>query len=161
MVLFTANTSMAADAGGTSGGDMWRLGIGPTLGILNSQVGFGGTATGEYQLSNIPLSIGLQSGFIHWSPTGTSQNAIPVLATGTYYFPMQGFTPYFGIGVGIGINLISVGSVSQSNVYFMGLAKPGVEMSLTPGMTLLVEPDLGIYNSSFLFLPTVGLKFKL
>jgi hypothetical protein len=176
IVLFTANSAMAAEGSTTNTGnsDSWRLGVGPTLGLMSSTVGYGGTVSGEYQLSSLPLSIGLQSGYVRFPAStsvgagltlGVNVNLIPVLATATYYLPMQGFTPYLGVGVGVSITPTSASlggaSASQTTVYFMFIGKPGVEFAVASGMDVYVEPDLGIFNSTFLFIPTVGIKFKL
>lgn len=174
MITFVLLTSVAAVASAQAEpGAGAQVSIGPTLGLLSEKVGYGGTLDVLARLSSdLPVYVGIESGLIHWESGGgnstfsgtATHNSIPVLAAAIYRLELNDtiVQPYLGIAAGVSISLIGAqvsagpfqATTSETNLYFEGLVKPGVQLG-----AFFLEPKFGIFDGKFIFLPTVGVTF--
>ena len=137
-----------------------RVSFGPALAILKSEIGFGVAATLIFKIiRDVPLYVGIESGFYRWG--GISTSSFPVLATLLYRLRIgeSNVTPYMGVSAGVSITAVTAG-ISSTKAQFEGLGRVGVEFELDRQTAIFVEPKLGILDTSFVFLPTVGIVFS-
>lgn len=154
-------SSSSADSHAHDGGY-----LGGTFALLSGTAGVGGTFGYLFEVGE-NFSAGVESGFYYWSQSAGSLSAsvwvIPIMPTFRYFFPSSkgSVIPFVGVSAGIGITSGSVSSGSASasatQVNFEGLLHLGLEFG--GDKHIFIDPKIGIINSSFVFLPTVGVFF--
>lgn len=154
-----------------------RLGVAPALLVGNDDSMWGANIEISFKTSG-PLYLGLVSGFYRKSIESSSSTSarwvsltlIPVMASAIYQFPISKVVrPYMGLAAGMSVGLISFTassngrstSASATEIYFTGVARPGVDFALDSNVSLYAEPRLGIFEESFIFNPQVGISFGL
>lgn len=145
--------------------------LAPSFAVLQGVLGFGGGLDLMFKTSqNLPLYVGLESGFYHFfvgdNYISSTLNTVPAMISAMYQFeiPESKFHPYLGISVGASLDWGQLNyfgwSYYNTQVLFMGLVKPGFAIALTPGVDFSVEPKLGLIKDQFIFLPQLGFSFK-
>jgi hypothetical protein len=187
LALFLASGSVRAESDVSTSSEKPQaeassltFGVGPTLGLVNSVLGYGlGLDLLTDVTSNRSVAVGVHTGFVRWGASGSSGDlsasasitSIPILASALFRAPMDGSVhPYVGIGAGISVTNGSVSysdssssdSFSATEIFFEGLVRPGLEFgSWDSQTTFFIEPKLGIIDTQFVFLPTVGANFRI
>lgn len=107
--------------------------------------------------STVPLYVGADAGF-YLDTADKFKGNIPVMAvmylefaTGGRVHPLLGVSagPVFGVGEG------------QKSVQFGMLLKPGLNISLSNDIDLNIESRLGVYGSTFVYLPQIAASFTI
>jgi hypothetical protein len=156
----------------TVGALEWNLGV--AAGTTAEKFHAGALISGMLPITKIDIGtllIGGQTGFLY-GPSTPSTYIIPILAVGQLNLQSTGsITPYFGLGMGIGIlhvnldnSVVSVGGISISTDSYSGthtdialLAKAGLNFG--DHRQFFAELPLGTLGKAFSILPTVGMKF--
>jgi hypothetical protein len=135
---------------------------GPIM-VIHSDAYWGLNFSGFYGVTE-DFDLGGQTGFFIHSANSVTSWVIPVVPTGIYHFHLAdnpNFTPFVGLGLGIGINHASVDvagtKVSDTDVDFMGLVHLGANMGET--QRFFGDIQLGLLSDSFVFVPSVGWRF--
>lgn len=157
LALLIGSNTMAAEE------PNYKLGVGPSLGLLNSIAGFGATVnvlTGGLFPEVPDLHLGVESGFYYWSSAGGSVTSFPILPMVMYKLPLPKtkMLAYLGVAMGVSVTTGSSGTglPGTTQAQFEMLFKPGIEVS-----SFFIEPKFGTLNGTFVFLPTVGYYFPL
>lgn len=156
-LLILSTMPVKADEGVT------RFGIGAPVMIANGYTYWGGNLSVLHGVSS-NLDLGLETGFHTHSEGAASLWVIPVMPTLLYNFDAgSSFHPFIGMGLGIGIVHLSIsgfgmfGSIGATNVEFEGLAHIGAKFG--EGKNFFADMKLGLLDSTFIFLPTIGWFF--
>jgi hypothetical protein len=146
------------------------LGVGASLGLLYSNVGFGGSVHAVFhRYIDLPVDFGIMSGIYSYGARGgtssiTSTLSFPVLALAVYnldFLDMGDFKPYAAAAVGVSFitekssTAFAGGSTSRSSTEFQALGIFG-----THYLDFYAEIPLGFMGSDFLAHVTVGYRFK-
>ncbi len=143
-----------------------RVGLGAPVMLLEGEAFWGADLFVLHGVSP-NWEIGGETGFHIWSKSVGSVSAtawvIPVLPTAIYNFDVdsKSFSPFLGVGLGVGVAHVglSIGSISASGTkaLFEGLAHVGAKFG--ESKNFFIDMKLGILDSSFVFLPSIGLNF--
>lgn len=148
-----------------------RFRFAPVMGIQNTALGYGGM--GEISFSTgAPFFIGVQSGYLQFGSDPTAENVhltlIPILATFTYRFNLSrgSVHPYLGVGIGASLMNGTINEDGTTNVIgsthadFMAMGRPGIEFELSHVTSFFLEPQLGVMQTHFVFMPQAGFAFN-
>lgn len=152
--------------------------VGPGIGIVNNYFGYGASGGFLFSVSKEFL-VGAEIGYYYYTYTipGTlitdTFSSIPLLATAMIRIPFGDssvVSPYIGGSIGVSVTPYGIQIAGYTYpqpfggltmYYFMGLVKPGIEISIASNSILYIETKLGYGFGNFLFLPSVGVGFSI
>ncbi len=137
------------------------VGFGLGTAINKFHFGVGLKALFPVQIESNQFKFGGQTGF-YFGPSNPTSWVLPILAAAEYDFKTSdSLKPYIGIAMGISIAHASYStgfgtSTSASSTDFAFLFTPGVNFTSS---NYFAELPIGVLNTEFALLPTVGMHF--
>ncbi len=163
--LLAASSLMAAPTGSSSANFSTHsvpntvLSVGPALNIQGAGKALPGlnfTAV-TAAAPGVPLYIGVDAGFF-FNNEPNFNGVLPVLGTMYYEFPTGAATrPMLGVSGG---PVFGIGE-NQESARFGMLLKPGLNIRMADTVGITIESRIGVFGSTFVYLPQVSAHFML
>lgn len=146
-----------------------RFRLGPAMGMQHGLLGFGATAELTFSTGS-PFFLGVQSGYLKFEDGAEVPEwlaLVPVMATFVYRFNLSSGAVHPYLGVAIGVSLANgtmeeagtITPVEGTQTDLMVTGRPGVEFQLSRVTSFFLEPQLGLFQSQFIFMPQAGFAF--
>lgn len=158
ILSLAAPTAQSAPRGGQHGE---QLSGALSLGTVDNRFTFGPRFFLDFPVNfeGTNFRMGGETGFLFASQNSTTHWSIPLLFTGSYNFKsdLRSISPYLAASTGLTIDHWSRSGLSDTSIHFALLVRPGFHFG--EEQCWFAELPLGVMNTGFALLPTVGVRF--